>query len=295
MSNVSAIILAAGAGTRMKSSKSKLVHEVCFRPIVKWVYQAAEGAGAGKIVTVVGHQAQQVKECLGEDKLYALQEEQLGTGDAVKSAMPNIDDGGCVLVLSGDVPLISQETLREAVEYHLKNRFAATIITADVEEPTGYGRGIRDENDSVKYIVEEKDATAAQKVVTEINSGLYCFDTGLLRAALNELGNDNAQGEYYLTDTIAILLRTGYRIGAFRLADDKEIMGINDKVQLSQANEAMKQKIIRRHMLEGVTFINPDSTYISPETKMEPDAIIYPGTLLEGACEIGRGTVVGPI
>lgn len=294
MSNVSAIILAAGAGTRMKSSKSKLVHEVCFRPIVEWVYQAAAGAGAGKIVTVVGHQAQQVKACLGEEKLYALQEKQLGTGDAVKSAMPNIDDGGCVLVLSGDVPLISEETLRAAVDYHLKNRFAATIITADVQDPTGYGRVIRDENDSVKYIVEEKDASPAQKVVTEINSGLYCFDTGLLRAALGELSNDNAQGEYYLTDTIAILLKTGYRVGAFRLADDREIMGINDKVQLSLANEAMKQKIVREHMLQGVTFINPDSCYISPETEMEPDVVIYPGTLLEGTCKIGSGSVIGP-
>ncbi len=294
MSNVSAIILAAGAGTRMKSSKSKLVHEVCFRPIVEWVYRAASGAGAGKIVTVVGHQAQQVKACLGEDKLFALQEKQLGTGDAVKSAMPNIDDGGCVLVLSGDVPLITEETLRAAVEYHLNNRFAATIITADVKEPKGYGRVIRDENDSVKYIVEEKDASPAQKLVTEINAGLYCFDTGLLRAALGELSNDNAQGEYYLTDTIAILLKTGYRVGAFRLEDDREIMGINDRVQLSQANEAMKQRIIRRHMLEGVTFINPDSCYISPETEMETDVVIYPGTLLEGKCRIGRGAVIGP-
>lgn len=294
MSNVSAIILAAGTGTRMKSSKSKLVHEVCFKPIVEWVYHAALGAGAGKIVTVVGHQAQQIKNCLGEDKLYAVQKEQLGTGDAVKSAMPEIDDGGCVLVLSGDVPLITEETLRAAVAYHLDNRFAATIITADVEDPAGYGRIIRDENDSVKYIVEDKDATPAQKMVTEINAGLYCFDAGLLRAALGELSNDNAQGEYYLTDTIAILLKTGYHVGAFRLANAQEIMGINDRVQLSRANEVMKQRIIHGHMMAGVTFINPDSCYISPETEMGMDVVIYPGTLLEGKCKIGCGAVIGP-
>ncbi|MBR2972842.1 MAG: NTP transferase domain-containing protein, partial [Clostridia bacterium] len=216
MSNVSAIIMAAGAGTRMKSAYSKVVHKVCGTPLVQWVYDAGEEAGVSKTVVVVGHKSEQVKECLGENKLYVLQEKQLGTGHAVMCAMPELDDGGCVLVLSGDVPLITSETLKNAIEYHSENRLAATIISAKIDNPFGYGRIIRSETGDVKAIVEEKDATGAQKLITEINSGLYCFDTGLLRAALSELNTNNAQGEYYLTDTIGILLKNGYSVGAYQ-------------------------------------------------------------------------------
>ena len=294
MSKVSAIILAAGAGTRMKSAYSKVVHKVCGRSLVQWVYNAGEEAGVSKTVVVVGHKSEQVIGCLGENKLYALQERQLGTGHAVMCAMPNLDDGGCVLVLSGDVPLITSETLRAAIEYHSENRLAATIITAEVENPFGYGRIIRNEESDVKCIVEEKDATGAQKLVTEINSGLYCFDTGLLRAALSELTTKNAQGEYYLTDTIEILLKNGYKVGAYKLSDNEEISGINDRVQLARAESVMRERIAEKHMRNGVTIIDPNSAYIGPDVQIEKDAVIFPGTVLEGKTVIGEGCIIGP-
>ncbi|MBQ9097368.1 MAG: bifunctional UDP-N-acetylglucosamine diphosphorylase/glucosamine-1-phosphate N-acetyltransferase GlmU [Clostridia bacterium] len=294
MSNVSAIILAAGAGTRMKSAYSKVVHKVCGAPLVEWVYNAGEEAGVSKTVVVVGHKSEQVVGCLGEDKLYAIQEKQLGTGHAVMCAIPNLDDGGCVLVLSGDVPLITSETLKNAIEYHSEHRFAATIITAEVENPFGYGRIIRNETGDVKAIVEEKDASAAQKLITEINSGLYCFDTGLLRAALSELTTKNAQGEYYLTDTIEILLKNGYTVGAYKMADNKEIMGINDRMQLAHAESVMRRRIAEKHMKNGVTIIDPNSTYIGPNVSIEQDSVILPGTILEGNTVIGQECEIGP-
>lgn len=290
---ISAIIMAAGAGTRMKSEKSKVVHEICFKPLIKWVHCAAQAAGIDKIVTVVGHKAQQVKDCMGEDKIYATQTEQLGTGHAVMCAMPEIDDDGCVIVLSGDAPLITDETLKSAIEYHNKNRLSATVITAIVDNPHGYGRIIRDEDGNVKSIVEEKDATAAQKLVTEVNSGMYCFDTGLLRAALSDIKAENAQGEYYLTDTIEILIKNGYSVGAFTLADNEEIMGINDRMQLAHAQSVMQKRIVRRHQANGVTVINPDHTYIGADVKIGADTIIYPGCILEGSVSIGGGCIIG--
>lgn len=294
MSNVSAIIMAAGAGTRMKSAYSKVVHKVCGTPLVQWVYDAGEEAGVSKTVVVVGHKSEQVKECLGENKLYVLQEKQLGTGHAVMCAMPEIDDGGCVLVLSGDVPLITSETLKNAIEYHSENRLAATIISARIDNPFGYGRIIRSETGDVKAIVEEKDATGAQKLITEINSGLYCFDTGLLRAALSELNTNNAQGEYYLTDTIGILLKNGYSVGAYQMTDNKEIMGINDRMQLAQAESVMRKRIAEKHMKNGVTIIDPESTYIGPKVTIERDCVILPGTMLEGNTVIGEECEIGP-
>lgn len=294
MSTLSAVILAAGAGTRMKSQKSKVVHEVCFRPLIQWVYQTANKAGAEKIVTVVGHKAEQVTSCLGEDKLYALQEQQLGTGHAVMCAMSELTEDGCVLVLSGDVPLITPETLHAAVAYHNENRLSATVITAEVSHPTGYGRIIRDDNSDVKSIVEEKDASPAQKQVTEINSGLYCFDIGLLRAALTELNTDNSQGEYYLTDTLAILLKNGYRVGAYKMEDPHEIMGINDRVQLAQADEIMRRKLVEAHMLKGVTVLDPSTTYIGADVTIGQDTLLYPGCILQGTVTIGQDCRIGP-
>lgn len=294
MSNVSAIIMAAGAGTRMKSAYSKVVHKVCGMPLVQWVYNAGKEAGVSKTVVVVGHKSEQVKECLGENKLYALQEKQLGTGHAVMCAIPNLDDGGCVLVLSGDVPLITSETLKNAIEYHSENRLAATIISAKVDNPFGYGRIIRSETGDVKAIIEEKDASGVQKLITEINSGLYCFDTGLLRAVLSELTTKNAQGEYYLTDTIEILLKNGYSVGAYQMTDNKEIMGINDRIQLAQAESVMRKRIAEKHMKNGVTIIDPASTYIGPDVTIEQDSVIMPGTILEGNTVIGQECEIGP-
>lgn len=287
MSSLSSVILAAGLGTGMNSNKPKAVHEVCFTPIIKLVYSAALEAGANDIITVIGSKSEQIINCLGEDKNYAYQEQPLGTGHAVMSAMPQLEDGGTLLVLSGDVPLVTAKTLKAAIKYHFDNRLAATVITANLPTPTGYGRILRDENLNVQAIIEDKDATAVQKQITEVNSGMYCFDIGLLRAALSDLKNDNSQSEYYLTDTIAILLENGYSVGAYRATDPSEIRGVNNRVQLAAADKAMRKKINERLMLSGVTMIDPSSTYIGTEVEIGCDTVIYPNTTIKGKTKIG--------
>ncbi len=294
MSSVSSVILAAGSGTRMKSSKAKVTHELCFSPIIKWVYSAVTSAGINNIITVVGAGANQVKACLGEDKKYALQEQQLGTGHAVMSAMPQLEDDGAVLVLAGDAPLITTETLSAAIKYHFDNRFAATVITASLDNPAGYGRILRDDQLNVKAIIEDKDATAVQKQITEVNSGMYCFDVGLLRAALADIKNDNAQAEYYLTDTIEILLRNGYNVGAYQTKDVSEILGINDLVQLANADAIMRSRINDALMKSGVAIIDPKTTYIGGDVKIQADTVIYPNTIIKGSSVIGSGCTIGP-
>ncbi|MFA7636981.1 MAG: bifunctional UDP-N-acetylglucosamine diphosphorylase/glucosamine-1-phosphate N-acetyltransferase GlmU [Monoglobales bacterium] len=294
MSSISSVILAAGSGVRMISGKAKVTHEVCFTPIIKLVYSAAQTAGIDNIITVIGNHADEVKKCLGEDKKYAFQEQQLGTGHAVMSAMSQLSDGDTLLVLSGDVPLVSPETLKSAIKYHLENRLAATVITATLDNPAGYGRILRDENLNVKAIIEDKDATVIQKQITEVNSGMYCFDIGLLRAALSDLRNDNSQSEFYLTDTIEILLENGYSVGAYSASDPFEIYGINDRGQLAMAEAALRNKINHRLMLSGVTLIDPSTTYIGTDVTIEPDCVIYPNTIIKGHSHISSGCIIGP-
>ena len=294
MENLSAIILAAGNGTEMKSEKSKVLHEICGKPMVKYVYDAVENAGAKKIITVVGHMSDEVKQCIGEDKDYALQDKHLGTGHAVMCAIPQINDGDCCIVLTGDAPLITEETIKKAVLWHTEKRFAATVITAKSKNPFGYGRIIRDENMNVKNIVEEKDATASQKIVNEINSGFYCFDAALLRAALSEIKPKNLQSEYYLTDTIAILIDMGYNVGAYVLDNPDEIMGVNNRVQLADAEKIMRRQILCLHMIEGVTIKDPGSTYIEHGVKIGRDTVIEPGCVIKTGSIIGKNCVIGP-
>ncbi len=294
MSSVSSVILAAGPGTGMKSDKPKVTHEVCFTPMINHVYTAAENAGIDNIITVVGSDSDQVIKCLGEDKKYAFQEKPLGTGHAVQCAMSELNDGDTLLVLSGDVPLVNPETLKAAIKYHFDNRLAATVISASLEKPTGYGRILRDENLNVKAIIEEKNANILQKQITEVNSGLYCFDIGLLRAVLSDLTADNSQSEYYLTDTIEILLENGYSVGAYRASDPSEIFGINNRVQLASANAVMRKRINKNLMLSGVTIIDSKTTYIGSDVSIAPDSVIYPGTVIRGKTVIGSGSIIGP-
>ncbi len=293
MSSISSVILAAGLGTGMNSNNPKVTHEICFTPIIKLVYSAAENAGISNIITVIGPNSEQVKTCLGEDKKYAYQQQQLGTGHAVMSVMPQLSDGDTLLVLSGDAPLVTGDTLRAAIKYHFDNRHAATIITADLDNPSGYGRILRDENLNVKSIIEDKDATVLQKQITEVNSGMYCFDIGLLRAALSDLKNDNSESEYYLTDTIEILLENGYSVGAYRAEDPSEICGINNRVQLADAELTLRNRINKNFMLSGVTLIDPASTYIGTEVEIESDTIIYPNTVIKGKTKIASGCTIG--
>lgn len=294
MLNLSAIILAAGEGKRMNSKKSKLLHEVCFKPLIHWVYDAVNKAGATQKVLVVGHRAQQVMDYMGEDKTYALQKEQLGTGHAVMQAMPNMPTQGCIVILAGDAPLVTAQTIKAAAEFHNENKLAVTVITAELFDPTGYGRVIRNSDGSLLKIVEQKDATEAEKSVKEINSGLYCFDAALLHNALGKLTNNNAQGEYYLTDTIEILLKDGYTAGAFKLTDSTEIMGINNRVQLAEVNAIMQKRILEKQMLAGVTIIDPTSTIIGDDVIIGSDTVIYPGCIIKGKTTIGEDGIIGP-
>ena len=295
MENITALILAAGEGKRMKSRKSKLVHELCGRAMIDWVHAAAEGAGVGKCVIVVGHLADQVTEIMEGKAEFAVQQERLGTGHAAMQAEKYLEGhSGLVLVLYGDTPLVTSETLVKSIEYHKKGGYAATVLTAEVGDPSGYGRIIRNGAGEVERIVEHKDATDAERAVREINSGMYVFSAQELRRALKELRNDNAQGEYYLTDTVQILAGKGLKVGACKMDDPDELLGVNDRVQLLALSDILRRRILKRHMLEGVTIMDGASVFIDARAEIGMDTVIYPGTMIEGRCRIGEACVIGP-
>lgn len=288
-----AIILAAGEGKRMKSSLSKVLHEISFQPLVKWVIDAT--ADADKQIVVVGHCAEQVKEALGDTVLYAEQKERLGTGHAVMQARKYLEGyDGDVVIMTGDTPLITKDTINSAYDFHKKSGNSVTVLTAELVDPYGYGRIIRNTDGSVKKIVEQKDATEEEAKVKEINSGMYFFNTKDLLYALEKLTNNNAQGEYYLTDTLEILLDKGCKVDAYMLDDADEILGINDRLQLAKAQKIMQQRIVRKHMLNGVTFISPDTVYIGKNVEIGSDTVIMPNTIIKGNSAIGCCCTIGP-
>ena len=295
MTNIFAVVLAAGQGTRMKSKLYKVLHPVCGKSMVEHVIDNINTLNADRIVTVVGHGADMVKEKLGSKSEYALQAEQLGTGHAVQQAeqlLGNLE--GTTLVVCGDTPLIRPETMQALFEHHKASNAKATILTAIAENPTGYGRVIRDENGQVAQNVEQKDANEEQKLVKEINTGTYCFDNKALFESLKLVTNNNAQGEYYLPDVIEILVKQGEIVSAYVTDDFNETLGVNDRFALSQAESFMRARINERHMRNGVTIINPESTHISSEAVIGSDTIIQPGTVIEGATVIGEDCIIGP-
>jgi bifunctional UDP-N-acetylglucosamine pyrophosphorylase/glucosamine-1-phosphate N-acetyltransferase len=287
-----ALILAAGEGKRMKSRLPKVLHEIAFKPLICWVLEAVSGAD-GRIV-VVGHGADEVKSVLGESVSYAVQEQRLGTGHAVAQAKDLFRDARRVLILSGDTPLITRQTLDAAYACHTSGGNAVTVLTAHVPNPNGYGRILRGSDGNLAGIVEHADASEAQRAITEVNSGIYFFDTDALLFALDRISNGNAQGEYYLTDAIGILLGEHKKAGAFTLGDHNEIIGINDRVQLAAASERMRERIIRRHMENGVTFLSPQTAYIGGGAVIGRDTIIMPNTVIEGDTTVAEGCVIGP-
>ncbi len=295
MNKLKVIILAAGEGKRMKSKLPKVLHKVQGRTMVDHVIDAAERAGAGDICVVVGHGAQEVKEALKDRNVkFALQEKQLGTGHAVMQAGDFIEEGADILVLYGDTPLITAETIGKLLDFHEKEGNSISIISAMVDDPAGYGHIIRNEKGEFLKNVEHKDASDEEKLVKEINTGIYCFTGEALKKGLSLLKNDNAQGEYYLPDTLEIILKEGGRVNAMIAEDAGEFAGVNSRMQLAEAEGYMRKKINRFHMENGVTMIDPERTYIEAGVKIGCDTVLLPGVVLEGDTVIGEDCVVGP-
>jgi len=295
MPNTYAVILAAGQGTRMKSKLYKVLHPVCGKPMVEHVVDEVAKVGADRIVTIVGHGAEAVSETLGEKSEYALQEEQLGTAHAVEQAEEVLGElDGTTLVICGDTPLIQAETMQALLDHHQAMNAKATILTAHAENPTGYGRIIRDENGEVLRNVEEKDASEEERRVTEINTGTYCFDNRALFEALRRVENNNAQGEYYLPDVIRILKEAGEVVAAYETPKFEDMLGVNDRVALSEAERRMRLRIAEKHMRNGVTIMSPEQTIISADAVIGQDTVLYPGVIIEGATTIGSDCHIGP-
>ena len=295
MTNIFAVVLAAGQGTRMKSKLYKVLHPVCGKSMVEHVIDNINTLNTNRIVTVVGHGAEMVKETLGNKSEYVLQAEQLGTAHAIQQADQLLGSlEGTTLVVCGDTPLIRPETMQALFDHHQKTNAKATILTAITDNPTGYGRILRDSNGKVSQIVEQKDATEEQRLVKEINTGTYCFDNKSLFETLKLVKNDNVQGEYYLPDVIEILQKQGELVSAYVTDNFDETLGVNDRFALSQAEELMRARINERHMRNGVTIINPATTHISSEAIIGSDTIIKSGTVIEGKTVIGEDCVIGP-
>ena len=295
MANLTAVILAAGKGTRMKSKLPKVLHKVGGHPMLEHVMDAAEAAGCRDNVVVIGHGAELVRELVGSRARIALQAEQLGTGHAVLQAADTLQDfTGTVMILCGDTPLLEAEELKKFYAEHVKSGAAATVMSAMMEDPFGYGRILRDANGDVAGIVEQKDASEEQKLIKEINTGNYCVEAPLLFEVLRTLGNNNAQGEYYLTDVLAKLRAMGKKVGGVITADSEMIMGVNSRRQLAEAESVMRRRILERLMDEGVTVMDPASTFIEKSVKISPDTTIYPYTWLQGKTVIGEDCEIGP-
>ncbi len=324
MSDSTVIILAAGEGKRMKTKTAKVLNKVCFKPMIDYVVRAAEEISLLKPVVVIGHKAEEIKAHLGDRVNYALQSEQLGTGHAVSTAMEFIENSGSetVVVLNGDMPQITGDTLRQVIAHHETEGFGVTVVGASFDNPTGYGRLVT-ENGRLLKIVEHKDCNENELEIKEVNAGIYLFNTKELIKALPRLKNNNSQGEYYLTDTIEIIGNAG----AFIVDNKEEIAGCNTKVELCEADRNMRLKINKKLMEKGAVIISPENTYIEDTVVIGEDTVIYPNCVIKGntvigeccevlasshiessvikdnvsvktstllECEIGKGTTVGP-
>ncbi len=294
MTQRNAIILAAGKGTRMKSKLYKVLHQVCGKTMVEHVLGQLEEAKIDNIVTVVGYGAETVEQTLGNRTKYALQKQQLGTGHAVMQTESLLgDQEGETLIVSGDTPLFTAATFNKMFEYHEQRHAAVTILTSVAPDPTGYGRIVRNDVGIVERIVEQKDATHEEQEIHEINTGVYCFDNQKLFQALKLINNDNAQGEYYLTDVIGILKNHGEIVTAYRMADFDESMGVNDRVALARANKIMRKRINTRLMKDGVTMVDPETTYIDADVKVGRDTVIEGNVVIKGNTTIGSDCFIG--
>jgi bifunctional UDP-N-acetylglucosamine pyrophosphorylase / glucosamine-1-phosphate N-acetyltransferase len=282
----------------MKSSRSKLLHEIAGHSMLSYAVTAATTMQPQHIIVVIGHLRDQVAAHLAEiapHVLTAVQEQQLGTGHAVQVALDQLADlTGDVIVTMGDVPLLTGDTLEALLLQHRASRAAATVLTAEVPDPTGYGRILRDADGMVTSIIEHRDADDTERLITEINSGIYVFDAATLRSALTELAPSNDQGELYLTDALAVLREAGKPVGAYVIDDLWQTEGVNDRIQLSRMNAELNRRILQRWMREGVTVVDPASTWVHASVDLAPDVILLPATSLEGATSVAAGARIGP-
>lgn len=290
-----AIILAAGEGKRMKSTTPKVLHKACGKEMINHVIDTLREAGIDDVDVVIGNGAEQVKKnTMSRNVSYSLQDKQLGTGHAVKCAKDFLQDKeGIVTIFTGDAPLITPDTVKRLIAVHKEKNYKGTMLTSIVENPYGYGRVIREENGEVRKIVEHKDCSIEELKVNEINAGMYCFDIDALLESLNNLSNNNAQEEYYLTDVIEILKTKGEKLGAIPIAFE-ETMGVNSRVQLAQVEQIMRRRINNKHMDNGVTIIDPNNTYIEADVIIGNDTIVYPGNVIEGKTIIKENCVLYP-
>jgi bifunctional UDP-N-acetylglucosamine pyrophosphorylase/glucosamine-1-phosphate N-acetyltransferase len=290
------VILAAGQGTRMRSAVQKLLHPLCGRPIIEWLIEAAQMAGAAKVV-VVDSPGRGLEPALPEGVVLAVQERPLGTADAARSAVGEIAPDDTVVVVNGDAPLLTPESLRALVDSHDRSGSAATIATMVLDEPSGYGRVVRAPDGTVERVVETKrpgDASELELQIREVNTGMFAFDGGALTGALEEVRADNAQGEHYLPDVLPVLRSHERTVDAFELTDPEELLGINDRSQLAEVTAVAQRKIHERHMLAGVTIVNPAATVIDVGVTIGQDSVIAPFTSLHGTTRVGQESTIGP-
>lgn len=296
--DIKAVILAAGKGTRMKSiTTPKVLHQIMGKTLLGYVLDSVKNFASEEFV-IVGHHAEEVEKFVKdnyENAKTTLQSPQLGTGHAVSMVCPMLKDyDGMVLILCGDTPLITEETLKDFVDFHKTNNSDITVMSTIFENPTGYGRIIREEDNSLRCIVEEKDATSEQKAVKEVNAGIYCLNWAKIKDAFSQLKSNNAQGEYYLTDIIAWGKAKNLNVNAYILKDSDQIYGINSRLNLAQASKMMNKRNLEKYMTNGVTIVDTDSTWISEDTEIGQDTIIYPFTYIEGVNKIGKNCKIGP-
>lgn len=296
---VKSIILAAGKGTRMKSDMPKVLHSIFNKALLGYVIEAVNKTGyVDENFVIVGHEAERVENFVTSNYSNAkciLQSPQLGTGDAVNKATPFLKDfDGYVIVVCGDTPLITAETLKNFVDFHDNNHADLTVMSAIFENPKNYGRIVRDKNNKFTAIVEEKDALPEQKAIKEVNAGIYCINWKTISAAFGSLQNNNAQGEYYLTDIVKWAVEKHLKVQSYILENNEEIFGINSKVQLAEATKILNKKTITKLMEDGVQIVDPDSTFISPETTIGADTLILPNVYITGKNTIGKNCKIGP-
>ena len=296
---IKSIILAAGKGTRMKSDLPKVLHTIFDKTLVGYVIEAVNKTGlVDENFVIVGHQAERVEEYVKQNCLNSktvVQSPQLGTGHAVSMVLPYLEGfEGDVVILCGDTPLITEETIKDFITSHKEKKSDLSVMTAIFDNPTNYGRIVRNQDNTLNSIVEEKDASLEQKSIKEVNAGIYCLNWAKIKDAFGQLKTNNAQGEYYLTDIIKWANENSLKVDAFILQNNDEIFGINSKAHLAEATKILNKRVINKHLENGVSIVDPDSVWISPETEIAPDTVIYPACYINGKNKIGRNCKIGP-